>query len=300
MSLVHFSELMRHAEKHAYAVGYFESWNMGSLLAVADAAEHTRSPVILGFSGIYLPHPDREVFDGLGDYAALAFEVGGRLSVPCCLLFNESADLKWVYKAVELGFQLVMFTDETLDAAELTAKVRSVAERAHASGAAAEGELAPLPGAGGEVVDDTQQRSPKRDVAESVQFVEDTGIDAFAVDIGQLHLHGKKLLDLDLERLEMLRRALDIPLVLHGASSVTEKSIRKAVAAGIRKINVGSSLKRAYFEALQEACASVNAGYNPYDVVGSLFRTDVEVRARLAMQKKVEELMNLFGSAGMG
>lgn len=86
MSLVHFSELMRHAEKHAYAVGYFESWNIGSLLAVADAAE-------------------------------------------------------------------------------LTAKAGSVTRRAHAAGAVAEGELAPLPGAGGEVVDDTQQRSPKRDVA---------------------------------------------------------------------------------------------------------------------------------------
>jgi ketose-bisphosphate aldolase len=300
MSLVHFSELTRHADKHAYAVGYFESWNMESLLAVADAAEHARSPVILGFSGIYLPHPDREVFDRLGDYAALAFEVGRRLSVPCCLLFNESADLKWVYEAVELGFQLVMFTDETLAAAELTAKVGSVAKKAHAAGAAVEGELVPLPGAGGEFVDDIRQRPSKRDVAESVQFVEDTGIDALAVDIGQLHLHGKKLLDLDFERLARLRHALDIPLVLHGASSVTDHSIRGAIKGGIRKINVGSSLKRAYFEALREACVSVNAGYNPYDVVGSLLPTDVEVRARLAMQEKVEEMMKLFGSAGMG
>jgi fructose/tagatose bisphosphate aldolase len=300
MSFVHFSELTRHAEKHAYAVGYFESWNMGSLLAAADAAEHARSPVVLGFSGIYLPHPDREVSDRLGDYAALAFEVGRRLSVPCCLLFNESADIKWVFEAVDLGFQLVMFTDETLNAADLTATVRSVTERAHAAGLASEGELAPLPGAGGEVVDDTRQRPPKRSVAESVQFAQETGIDAFAVDIGQLHLHGKKLLDLDFERLAVFRRALDIPLVLHGASSVTEGSIRKAIAGGIRKINVGSVLKRVYFETLREACASVNTGYNPYDVVGSLLSTDVEVRARFAMQAKVEELMKLFGSAGMG
>ena len=300
MSLVHFSELMQHAEKHSYAVGYFESWNLESLLAVADAAEHLHSPVILGFSGIYLPHPDRMVKDRLRDYAALAAEVGHRLSVPCCILFNESADLDWVYESIDLGFQLVMFTDETLEVAELTEKVRTVTERAHREGLASEGELVPLPGAGGEAVDETLERPPKRDVGEAVRFVEETGIDAFAVDIGQLHLHGRKLLDLDLERLKELRKELDVPLVLHGSSSVTDTSIRGAIAGGIRKINVGSNLKRAYFETLRSACNAVEDGYIPYEVLGSLLSTDIEIQARLAMQAKVEELMKLFGSSGMG
>ena len=66
MPLVGFRELMDEAERGGYAVGYFESWNLESLLAVADAAERTRSPVILGFSGIYLPSPDRRVADPLG------------------------------------------------------------------------------------------------------------------------------------------------------------------------------------------------------------------------------------------
>ena len=59
MARVSFAELMEAAERDNYAVGYFESWNLESLLAVADAAEAVRSPVILGFSGIYLPHPQR-------------------------------------------------------------------------------------------------------------------------------------------------------------------------------------------------------------------------------------------------
>lgn len=298
MSLVVFSELMRHAEKNSYAVGYFESWNLESLLAVADAAEHTRSPVILGFSGIYLPHPGRVVTEHLSDYAALAFEVGSRLPVPCCLLFNESADLAWVYEAVDLGFHMVMFTDETLSLREQTETVKALAEKAHAAGAAVEGETVPLPGAGGEAAGDALLRPRHQDVEDAVRFAEETGIDALAVDIGQAHLHGRKLLELDLDRLVRLRRVLDIPLVLHGASSVTEDSIRNVVAGGIRKINVGSSLKRVYFETLREACASVSQGYNPYDVVGSLLPTDVEVRARLAMQAKVEELMQLFGCTG--
>src|SRR5581483_96896 len=136
MPLVSFSDLMASAERGGYAVGYFESWNLESLLAVADAAEATRSPVILGFSGIYLPHPDRVVRDPLQAYAAMAEAVGRRLPVPCCLLFNESPHREWVYAAIGLGFQLVMYTRDDLAPDEQTRRVRDVVERAHARGVA--------------------------------------------------------------------------------------------------------------------------------------------------------------------
>src|SRR5260221_8801377 len=112
MPVVPFQELMRAADAGSYAVGYFESWNLESLLAVADAAEAMRSPVILGFSGIYLPHPQRVVTDRLSTYAAMALDVCKRLSVPGCLLFNESPHLQWVMDAIDVGFNLVMYSDE--------------------------------------------------------------------------------------------------------------------------------------------------------------------------------------------
>ncbi len=297
MSRVTFTELMEDAEKRGYAVGYFESWNMESIFAVADAAERQKSPVILGFSGSYLPHPDRAVEEHLADYAALGSEVCRRLSVPCALLFNESDNIEWLNAAIDLGFDLVMFTDETCTLDEQTRSVKELVGRAHSAGTAVEGEVLPLPGAGGEAVDENAG-ALLTDVDTAVRFVSDTGIDAFAVDIGQAHLHGRKLLELDIEHLKRIRRALDLPLVLHGASSVASASIEQAVANGIRKINVGSSLKRVYFEALRQACGAVGTGYSPYDVVGSLFKSDVNVQARLALQGKVEELMRLFGSAG--
>src|SRR5438132_14337983 len=97
MTLVSFSTLMSDAVAGSYAVGYFESWNLESLLAVADAAEALRSPVILGFSGIYLPDSARKlVRDPLVPYARMAEAVARGLSVPACLLFNESPFLDWV------------------------------------------------------------------------------------------------------------------------------------------------------------------------------------------------------------
>ena len=114
MTRVPFSALIADAERRGYAVGYFESWSLESLLAVADAAQAVRSPVILGFSGIYLPHPNRSAGDPLGPYAAMAAAVADHIAVPACLLFNECADLAWVREAIALGFDLTMFSDDAL------------------------------------------------------------------------------------------------------------------------------------------------------------------------------------------
>ena len=152
MPIVPFHDLMVHAEEGQYAVGYFECWNLESLLAVADAAEATRSPVILGVSGIYLPHRDRVVREPLSVHATTGLEVCRQLSVPACLLFNESSHLDWVLEAIELGFGLVMFTDDRLSFDELTKCVSQVVQKAHQSSVAVEGELAAVPGVEGELL----------------------------------------------------------------------------------------------------------------------------------------------------
>lgn len=297
MTLVSFQTLMAEANRGNYAVGYFESWNLESLQAVADAAEATGSPVILGFSGIHLPDPDRTVKDRLSGYAALGLDTCRQLSVPACLLFNESPYLGAVMEAIDLGFGLVMFSDEKLDAGEQVRMIRLVVEKAHAAGAAVEAELGALPGVGGGL-----QELPEGMVltgaAEARAFAERTGVDALAVNVGQAHLHGRAEVYLDLARLAGLAHTVPVPLVLHGATSVARRDLAQAVSLGIRKINVGSALKQAYFEALRQACASVPAKYNPYDVVGSGHASDVLIAGRVAVQRVTEELMHLFGSAG--
>jgi len=296
MALVPFNELMCEAEKGNYAVGYFESWNLESLQAVADAAESMRSPVILGFSGIYLPHPARTRRENLKVYAALGLETCRSLSVPSCLLFNESPDFDWVTEAIELGFGLVMYTDEEVSVEEQVERVRAIVERAHRKGVAVEGELMPLPGVGGEL-----SAAPELNCLDDPEvarsFVERTQVDAFAVNLGQAHVHGRTMIQLNLARLRELREKITVPLVLHGATSISQSDLKDAIQLGVRKINVGSVLKRSFFEAMRSACSSISEGYNPYEVVGSGLEKDVLTHARIALQKKVEELMNLFGSA---
>ena len=298
MPLVSFHDLMMQAENGQYAVGYFECWNLESLLAVADAAEATRSPVILGVSGIDLPNRDRVVRESLSVHAATGMEVCRQLSVPACLLFNESSDLDWVLEAIDLRFGLVMFTDDRLSFDELTTRVSQVVQKAHQSSVAVEGEIAAVPGVEGELLalpGDSRLTDPQ----EARSFVRRTGVDALAVNVGQAHLHGRSTVQLNLARLADLQTSIPVPLVLHGASSINRPDMQEAIRLGIRKVNVGSVLKSTFFEAVRSACGKVAGDqYNPYEIVGSGLDMDVLAVARLALQETVEDLMRLFGSAG--
>ena len=297
MPLVPFAELMADAEAGGYAVGYFESCNLESLMAVADAAEAMRSPVILGFSGIYLTHPRRIVKEPLSVYAAMGLEVCRKLSTPTCLLFNESPHLDSVLDAVDRGFNLVMFSDEEMKLPELSGRVKTVCAKAHHAGAVVEAEMASLQGMGEQV---TEQPPDLRltDPDAARRFVEETRVDALAVNIGQVHLHGREKVPLDLDRLSRLKSAVGVPLVLHGATSVDRGHLVEAIRRGIRKINVGSILKQIYFHELRAACRKSKPDASPYEVIGSGLPEDIAVAGRLAMQKAVEDLMQLFGSAG--
>lgn len=293
MALVPFGELMRAAERGRYAVGYFEAWNLESLLAVADAAVAARSPVLLGFSGIYLPHPQRRTLEYLDDYFSFAHNVASHIDVPACLVFNESPHPDWVHQAIELGFGLVMYSPEQTD----NFKLNQLVGRAHYKQVAVEAEMQALAGVGGEL-----EQLPAdffyTDLHAAREFVAETGIDALAVNVGQAHLHGRAEVRLDLERLGALRAAVDVPLVLHGATSVNRDDLRAAIEIGVQKINVGSALKRVYFEALKQACNEIGAHYNPYEVMGSGLDADVLTTARLALQKHIEGWIELFGSRG--
>ena len=297
MTLTHFRDLMAHAEQENYAVGYFECWNLESLMAVADAAASTRSPVLLGFSGIYLPHPERLRTEPASMYAVQGLEICRQLPVPAGLVFNESPHIDHVMDAVNHGYGLVMFTQEDIPLEKLVENVSRVVTKAHAVGCAVEGEIQALPGVGGDLQDIPQQTA-LTDVDTARQFVERTGVDAFAVNIGQAHLHGRRKVRLDLQHLAALKASLDVPLVLHGASSAHEEDIKQCLELGIRKINVGSILKQTVFEATKKAIYETPALSNPYEIIGSGLENDVLMAGRIALQAKVEALMTLFGSAG--
>ena len=297
MPIVSFKELMAEAKSGEYAVGYFEAWNLESILAVADAASAMRSPVMLGFSGIHLPCAESEGSKRLRPYAALGTEVCRQLSVPACLVFNESPHADWVREAIDLNFGLVMFSDPDLSLGDEQEHVRQIVAEAHPSSVAVEGEMKALPGVllgVSSVPEDLHLTDPKQARA----FVEFTGVDSLAVNVGQVHIHGRKEIHLDLPRLSALRKEIPVPLVLHGGTSISPADTSEAIKLGVRKINLGSVLRKSYFEGLRSACAKIDGDYNPYEVIGTGVGKDVLAAGRVALMKTVKHFMSLFRSAG--
>ena len=261
MPLVPFKQLMADAENGGYAVGYFESWNLESLQAVIEAAEELRSPVIVGFSGMQIPDARRTVDERLELYAALGLAACKTSSVPTGLIFNECPHTCWLEKAVDLGFNIVMFADETLTTGDLWRNVRETVAMSEGR-AAVEGETDALPGVS-EGLAAKPASVPLTDPDEAASFVDFTGIDSLAVSLGQVHLHGRSKVALDLDRLAAIRRRVEIPLVLHGATSVADDAIRASIELGVRKINVGSALRSAFLAGMRRQMAQTGENFQP-------------------------------------
>lgn len=292
MPLTPISELLQHAREYRYALGYFESWNFESLQGVLDAAEATRSPVIIGFNGEFLSHPDRKLSERLHCYAALGKAAAACASVPCGLIFNECPNDEWVRNAVLAGFNLVMPADPGASFRDYSRRVAELTEFAHRYGAAVEAEVGHLPAGTAATRNGGQLTDPEL----AARFIQETGIDLLAVSVGNVHIMTKGEQDLDLGRLSQICLRVAKPLVLHGGTGISATSLRQAIALGVTKVNYGTYLKQRYLSALRLSLApDVN---NPHELLGIGGRRDLMIAGRIAVRDAVLERIGLLGCCG--
>jgi ketose-bisphosphate aldolase len=291
MPLTPINELVQNAREHRYAIGYFESWNLESLEGVLDAAETTRSPIIIGFNGDFLSHPDRKQSERLECYAGLGKAAAASASVPCGLIFNECPDDAWVRNAVLAGFNLVMPADPLATDEDYSRRVAGLTEFAHRHGVAVEAEIGRLPSGLAET-----PHSRLTDPELAARFVRETGVDLLAVSVGNVHVLIKGEQDLDLDRLSQICSRVAKPLVLHGGSGISSTSLREAIALGVTKVNYGTYLKQRYLSAVRTSVAADLD--NPHQLLGMGGDHDVMVAGRLAVRDAVLERIGLLGCCG--
>ena len=292
MPLRPISELIHHAREHRYALGYFESWNLESLQGVLDAAEATRSPVIIGFNGEFLGHPERLLFERLECYAELGKAGAACANVPCGLIFNECPNDEWVRKAVLAGFNLVMPADSAASYEDYSRWVAALMPFAHRHGVAVEAEVGHLPSGITEIPNDSYLTDPEL----AARFVQDTGVDLLAVSVGNVHIMITGEQDLDLERLSQICLRVAQPLVLHGGTGISASSLREAIKLGVTKVNYGTYLKQRYLQAVRIAI-SANIE-NPHQLLGIGDDRDVMIAGRFAVRDAVLERIGLLGCSG--
>jgi ketose-bisphosphate aldolase len=165
-----------------------------------------------------------------------------------------------------------MFDGSALPFAENVRLTRQVVAEAHDAGTWVEAELVGYAGDEDRSVAASAPAS-MTDPDVAARFVERTGVDALAVAIGNVHGMAATPARLDFELLARIRAAVDVPLVLHGASGLPDDEVRAAIALGVAKINVNTELRRAYLGA---ARAALSAGDD--DLAGLLAAATAAVR----------------------
>jgi ketose-bisphosphate aldolase len=297
MPLVSLIDLLQNAEREGYGVGYFEAWDSYSLEAALEAAEEEAAPVILGFGGMMA---DTAWLDngGVELLGAMGSVVAQRARVPVSLLLNEAQSFDQAVRGMEAGFNAVMLDSSAWGWEEAIESVARLTSLAHARGVTVEAEVGRLPDATADGID--VSRAQRTDPAQAAAFLAATGADCLAVSIGNVHLLTAQSAPVDLALLEAIHRQVSVPLVLHGGTGLPPDCIPRAIACGVAKFNVGTVLKQAFLQGLQETVASWPPSVNEHDVLGSHKEADLFTQAKAAMKAVVRERIRLYGGSGRG
>lgn len=243
MPLVTSKEMLLKAQKGGYAVGAFNVENMEMVKAVIAAAEELKAPVMLQTT------PSTIKYGTVETYAAIVAAEAKKASVPVCLHLDHGSSYELAVQCLENGYTSVMIDGSHEDFEGNIAVSKKVVEAAKAQGIPVEAELGKV---GGKEDDLEAEADTNTDPMEAKEFVERTGIDSLAVAIGTAHGFYVGTPVLDKERLSEIRKVVDIPLVLHGASGLTDQDVMDCVERGICKVNFATELRKAYTDAVKK------------------------------------------------
>ena len=276
MALYTMKEILADAQEKNYGVGFFNTFNIDMAYAAIRAAEECNSPVIIGPAESLIKY-------GTFDWSMpVLLEQARKAKVPVAVHLDHGYSFHVILQAAKAGCGSVMF-DGTREEnhSENVRKSAELARICHAMGVGLECELGSVGGLSDDTgnVDFTAYTDPK----DAREFIEQTGADFLAVSIGTQHGVYKATPKLDIPRLEKIRQTVDVPLVLHGGSGLSDDDFHNTIAGGICKINVYTDVITAAKKAIAE---HPEAEY-----------VDLNQLAEKAMQAATAHKLRLFGSA---
>lgn len=285
MSLITMKQLYAVAERVGFGVPGYDTCGgqLGHLDAVLRTAEELNSPIIVsdGYKAMAF-YFDPEC------YAEAAKAAIRKAKVPAVLHLDHSFEFDHVARGIKYGFTSVMFDGSRLSYEENVRITSEVVRMAHAVGVTVEAELGKVGGLEGDTTSQADA-SCYTDPQLAVDFVRKTGVDALAPAIGTAHGFYRETPKLDFERLRKIKEAVQIPLVLHGATGVPLDDVKKCIRLGIRKVNIATQLRHAFVKAVH---AYMDA--HPQEFSESVIKS-----GRPALREIMMEQLRAFGCAGM-
>ncbi len=281
MALVPVNDLLRKADREKYAVGAFNANNMEIIQAIVQAAELENSPVIMQAS------------QGAINYAGLEFisqmvkTAANNTHVPVALHLDHGTDFEQLIRCIYSGFSSVMYDGSKLPLEENIAITKKVLDVARPLGVSVEAELGKIGGTEDDIHVSARD-AMFTDPDEAITFVQQTGIESLAIAIGTAHGQYKGEPKLDYDRLTTIKKAVQIPLVLHGSSGVPDEAVKKAISLGICKVNIDTNIREAFVGEMRRVLDLNPTEIDPRKVLGP---------AREATVAIIREKIRIFGSS---
>lgn len=287
MSIVNAKEIMVEAAKGKYAIGAFNITDLLQFEAVIDAAIEKKSPVIVQTS----VKPSK--FLGTEMMVAIYRTLASSAPVPVCLHLDHCTEIDYCKKCADTGYTNIMIDASKQPYDENIRQTKEVVDYCHSVGnISVEGELGTVGGVEDQIKvaeDEAQLANP----AQSIEFVERTGVDIFAPAIGTAHgVYKTKNPKIDFERLATIHKMLNsngikTPVVVHGGTGLPEDYIKRLLAAGGAKFNVSTELKHTLIDAKFEYIRAHRDEYDP---------GKIDVVVRDATRKVVMHWMDMLES----
>ena len=241
--LVNLKEILKIAEEKRIAIGSFNAPNITSAKAIINAAEELNQPVILMHAQVH----EEMGLCTMEEIAPVMLFYAKKAKVPVCVHLDHGTDIEYVKRGLELGFTSVMYDGSTLSTEENVANTKIAVSEVKKYGASVEAEIGSMGAREGGGGNDT---SIYTDPDAAVKFVNDTGIDALACAFGTAHGFYKDAPKLDFDRLSQIESLINVPIVLHGGSGVSEDDYREVIKRGVRKVNYYTYMAKAGAEAI--------------------------------------------------
>ena len=240
--LVTLHDVLKDTTIKQYAVPAFNIFGFEDAKACIDAAEYLHAPVILATNKVALEHIPVAVFGRM--LVALA----ERATVPVVVHLDHGADYETVAEAIQAGYSSVMYDGSQLELEENIRKTKEIVKLAHAFGIPVEAEI------GSVAYRDKYSHIKQEHTSpfEAQRFVAETGVDCLAVSVGSLHRMEEQAAEIDFELIKAIEAVVDIPLVMHGATGISDEDLPKLAATSFGKVNIGTALRMAFGKSLRK------------------------------------------------
>ena len=243
MGVRNFLEIMNLAKVRDCIIGGFNVYGLDDAKAVVEAAEELNAPTILMINKQALSMMNVEY------WADAMKSIAKRARVPVCVHLDHATEFNIAKRAVDAGFDSIMFDGSQLPLEENIAKTKEIVKYIHDNGKIAEAEIGAV---GYSDRDSNEYKAMMTDPFEAKQFADETKVDWLAISVGNVHRMEEQAAKINFDLLAEIEKNVSLPLVIHGSTGITDDDMAQLMKTHVAKANIGTALRMAFGNTLRQ------------------------------------------------